>query len=243
MCFICIYAICLTHNVSDNIQLKKIDINLSTTEINAYGAKVPFNIKSIISSDNKYNTIIFKGRIINLEEYEISWTDDNNEHWGPFSRTIITVETNNIYHGALPTKSNQIKILYPHSLSMVYDDSVRIELNKEYIFANCWIIDGKYEEQAKNSNIDFYSYDKTLNIADAVMGGAWNSLLPIEDDTIIIHNEYFNSLTNANIKVLPYNETNATRLTNKNSLKNGSYIAVNFEIFEKEFINLIDSYT
>ena len=230
----------LENEITADIKMSKIPVNEQNYQINSYETREMFDLESVITADNKYNTIIVKGKIVNLEEYEISWTDENNETWGPFSRSIITVETDTVYHGNFKSEKNTIKILYPHSLSEVCDESVKIEKGKEYVFANCWMLDEKYEEQNKDAL--FYGYDKSIVLADAIIGGAWNSMMPVEGNTVTLYHGYLNDVADVDKKIIPFKTDNATRLTNSESLKSGYFISVDIEDFEKDLSEIISSF-
>ena len=230
----------LKNETTTDFKLSKISVNEQNNQINSYETRGMFNLESVITGDNKYNTIIVKGKIVDLEEYEISWTDENNETWGPFSRSIITVETDKIYHGNFKSKNKQIKILYPHSLSQVSDESVKIEKGKEYVFSNCWLLDEKYEEQ--NKDAIFYGYDKSIVLADAIMGGAWNSMMPVEGNTVTLYHEYLNDATDIDKKIIPFKTENAVRLTNSEALKSGYFISVDIDDFENYLSGILSSF-
>lgn len=232
-----------TMQTNPTIQFNKVEIKPAGDRINAYASRETFDLEAIITGNNHtFNTIIFQGKITNLEEYEISWIDENNEQWGPYSRSIITVELSDIYHGKNPAKSNTIKVLYPNSLSLNFDKSVKIELNKEYVFSNCWILDNQYRNYIKNNNLNYYNNDISINHADVIMGGAWNSLFPVENDSVTLYHEYFNSVDDIKSKTLPYDEKNAARLTNKDALKNGDFVSLKNTDFENEFDKLLKKF-
>ncbi len=223
-----------------NVQFTKIDIDMSKNTVNSYCIRDDFNLDLIINGIDDINTLIFKGKIVNIEEYKLSWMDKNGGKWGPYSRTILTVETSKIYHGKIPTKSKNIKILYANSMSHVFDNSVKIELNKEYVFANCWIIDECYIDYIKSNNPISYENDVSLQYADVIIGGAWNSMMPVENDSITVYHKYFKDIKDINEKKLSYNSENAERLTNNEALKTGEFISLKLSDFENNLWEIIE---
>ncbi len=111
---------------------------------------------------NKYNTLIFRGKIINLEEFAVSWTNDNDESFGPYNRTIITVEISKIIKGSSPVNDNIIKVLYAMPLSNIGDSVAESYFESDFsaLFQSVWqgLIVGEKQESSSTAHIIVY-YD------------------------------------------------------------------------------------
>ncbi|MCL2018960.1 MAG: hypothetical protein FWG70_04295 [Oscillospiraceae bacterium] len=203
-----------------------------------------FDLRSLIKGENSgdgyiFNTFVFSGTIINLKEFQISWTDDEGEEWGPFSRSIIEVRVDKEYNGKTPVEGDVIRVLYPFSLSWDFDNSVRIKENGKYVFANCWVLDETYSHYNEKYNPVAVN-DGSADYADVIMGSAWNSLLPIEDERVIFYHGYFEHDEEAKLKFLHHDSFKTDMLTSDSSLETGDYTMMNIKDFENEFSKLFE---
>ena len=206
----------------------------------------PFDLRSIIMGydvydDYTFNTYVFKGTVVGVKEFENSWIDGVGNKWGPYTRSVIEVKVNKEYHGKSPIEGDIIRVMYNDSLSLIEEGSVHVKEGGEYIFANNWVLDEtftiyneKYNPITLNSG--------TTKYADIIIGGTRYSLLPIEDEKVMLYHEFFNHDNNAKSKVLPPDSVKADLLTSgSDSLKNGFFIAMNMSDFEEAFMRLFEN--
>lgn len=222
------------------LKVKEVPIKgISDGVVTVNAARSAFDLKGIITGkDYNFNTYVFRGKIISRKEYEFSWTDDEGQEWGPFSRSILEVHVNKEYHGKSPVKGKNIRVLYPYSLSAVFNDSVNIEENSEYVFANAWVLDEKYTDYvAEYAPDDRFESEK---YADVIMGSTWNSLFPIDKGKVMLYHGYFEHDEEAMGQVLPYDSVDTDKLTSPHSLESGDFIAMNMSDFEKNFLTLFE---
>jgi len=210
----------------------------------ASSMRLPLDLKEIITGEKsdksyKFNTYVFSGKIISRKEFEFSWTDDQGEEWGPFPRAVLEVEITKEYHGGSPVKGNIIRVLYPYSLSDLFDDSVRIKDNSEYVFANCWVLDDKYTDYVKKyAPEDKFESEK---YADVITGDSWNSLFPIDDGMVMAYHEFFDHDKEAKKQILPSDSISTDKLTSSDSLKSGYFTAMRKADFEEAFLRLFEN--
>ena len=204
----------------------------------------PFDLKESITGNSKdlnnytFNTYVFKGTVIGLKEYEVTWINESNEERGPFSRTIIEVRINKEYHGKLSVNGDIVRVLYTISLSDTFNDSVHVKEGVEYVFANCWVLDDTYTNYEEKYNRDSLN-SGSREYADIILGGTRWGLFPIEGENIILNYEYFEHDENAKRKNISYQEVKTEMLTSKESLESGKFIVMRITDFEEEFTNLI----
>lgn len=223
---------------SEKTVLKEISAS-SNNYITTHGLRDQFDLNSILTGDNyKYNTFFFKGKIVDIKSYEVEWTDENNETWGPFLRNIIFVQPDEIYTGIFQSNKEIVRILTTESLNRTDNNSVKINIGDDYVFLNCWILDNKYFTQISQLSKNKHIYDTSLEMADVIIGGIWNSIFPVVNNNILIYNEYFSDITNITKNSLSSKNSDFDKfITNKNDFSD-NYIIVNMSDFKKS-INIL----
>lgn len=228
--------------------IKEVPVSAEKTG-EAFINRTKFDAEKIMTGDSgstsekyNFNTYVFKGKIVGMKEYDFSWIDEQNGNWGPFRRSVLEVEVTKEYGGKSPVEGKTIKVLYPHSLAVLERDSVSIDKDSEYVFTNCWVMDEKYYSYEKaNYGRKYCSVLKELN-ADVIMGGAWCSLFPVENNMIYAYHEFFDNYEGA--KDIIVNATAATsKLTNPDALASGDYIALDGAKFDDMFIDFVKSFS
>lgn len=185
-----------------------------------------------------FNTCAFRGIITDMKEYQVSWIDENGESWGPFSRSILEVEV----IGKSPTDKNTVRVLYSRSVSSLEKDSVAIEKGGECVFVNCWLIDEKYNNYNREHNEIQYKYDISSQYADVIMGGAWCSLFPVENDIVYAYHGYFDGNEEA-MKIAAADAPAATKLTAADAVESGDFIALDNAKFDDMFSKIISDFS
>lgn len=176
---------------------------------------------------------VFSGRVINRKEYEVSWTDKEGKSWGPYSSSIIEVEVNHNYYGESPVKDNIIKLYYPNSLSTVFEDSALIKDQGEYVFVTR-ALDDKYVERRKKETPEDGSEPEKY--ADAYIPNPYYSLLPIDNGTVFMYNQYFD--WNKGIMKKAKSNVETDKISSK-AIENGAFIALDKKDFDSAFLQVL----
>jgi len=220
------------------------EVPITDGMMTASGVRMPFNLRSIITGDTGdgyvLNTYVFSGTVIDRKEYEVSWTDENGEQWGPFPRSIIEVRVTKEYHGESPVKGDIIRVLYTQSLSETFSDSIRIMDNSEYVFVNCWRLDDKYFAYDAQINPN-HGKDVSLSKADVIMGGTWNSVFAFDNGKVILYHGYVSYDARAMEEVLPSDSVMTDKLTSPDSLKFGDFVALDAKDLESVITALFEN--
>lgn len=224
---------------SENTTVKEVPID-GNSNISTESSRAPFDLNSILTGDNhKFNIFFFKGKVVDIKAYEVSWTDENNEVWGPFRRNIISVQLDEIYTGNVPVKNKIIRVLSTENLNRANSGSVKINIGEEYVFLNCWVLDDKYFEQITRNSESNQIYDSSLMMSDVVVGGVWNSIFPVANDSVLIYNEYLSDITNITKNTLSSKNSEFDKfVTDKADFKN-DYVIVTVSDFEKSIGSLL----
>ncbi|MCR4890236.1 MAG: hypothetical protein K5979_13815, partial [Ruminococcus sp.] len=165
------------------------EIEPSSSTQNASASYKLFNKDTIIDTTD----LVFKGTITNLKEYEIEAKGENGEKLGPFTKSIVEVTVDEVYHGEI--NKDTIKIYYPTSLSTHYDGSFILRENQEYIF----LTNDISEDIDKKYNVKKYA-DTSLS------AGLRNGVMPVIDNVVSVYEEYFNNDESAMSKAIPQDD-------------------------------------
>lgn len=199
-----------------------------------YSASNTFSIfdlkKTITNAD-----YVFSGTVVSRKEYEVFWTDKEGKSWGPYSSSIIEVKVDHEYYGKSPVKGNIIKIHYANSLSIVFEKSVRIDDQGEYVFVTR-ALDDKYVERRKKETPDDGSEPEKY--ADVYIPSPYYSLLPIDKGTVFMYHQYFSWNNDVMKKVKSNVETDKI---SSGAIKNGMFIALDKEDFDDAFNQLFEN--
>ena len=221
--------------------LKEIKSTDNNSNIISHGMRTEFDLKKILTGDNyTYNTYVFSGTVQDIKLYEVSWTDENGEEWGPFTRTILSVKINKEYTGSASSENGIVRVLTTEVLSAEREDTVKINIGDTYIFVNCWSLDDKYFGYISENDPISYKNDISLQQADVIMGGTWNSVFPVENNAVMVYHEYFENNTDVLQKKLSASSINSDKFVSSESILNDEYIVLNVADFEKSFSALLD---
>lgn len=209
--------------------------------VESASSRAPFDLNAVMTGKNgdgfTFNTCTFRGKITDMREFDLSWTDEKGEEWGSFSRSILEVEV----IGKSPVQKDTVRVLYAHSLSSLEKDSVAIEKGGEYVFVNCWLIDDRYNEYNREHNEIQYKYDVSSKYADVIMGGAWCSLFPIENGIVYAYHGYFDNYAEAQ-KIAAANAPETNKLTSADAVASGDFVALYDTEFDNMFSKFVSSF-
>ena len=156
----------------------------------------PFRLEEVIGETD----LVFSGTIIGRKEYDVRWTDDNGEIWGPYRNGVIEVRVGDVYYGQ--TDKEIIRIYYPNSFSLKNNGSFLINDDQEYIFmANAFDADF-LEKKAANPNDRFEQHKH----ADVYINGSRSDIMPVTNGIASVFNGYFKDNEEALSKALPKEE-------------------------------------
>ena len=82
-----------------------------------------------------------------------------------------------------------------------------------------------------------------LSKADAVSGGIWCSIYPIENETVLVYREYFADMPDVLAQAQPINEIKSTSMPHVSEAHNDAIVALRYSVFEKAFIQLLERYS
>lgn len=80
ICFALVFYFNQDKQITENVQFRKVEINQNNDVVNSFCSREEFDLESIITVyDDTFNTLVFQGKITGLDEYELSWTDENGD--------------------------------------------------------------------------------------------------------------------------------------------------------------------
>lgn len=176
------------------------------------GIRTPFSLSNCLTGNaHQYTPAAFTGTVKEIKTYDVTWVSDAGETNGPFTVTMLTVSVNRDYNANLPKK--EIKALMEVPLSA----KSAIRTGGDYVFLNGWLLDDAYFENAKKQGpetAESAEKDISLHQADAILGGEWNSVFPIENDCVKLYYEYLSEFSNTYERdgeqaLVPYGEFEA----------------------------------
>ena len=214
----------------------------------AFGSRSPFDLRGVITGqsgqfrNHVFNTYSFKGTIISVKDYKISWIDNDGLTRGPDARGVIEVKLNKSYNGKSPVEGDIIRVYYPRSLSVSFHNYVNFIEGREYVFSGCWVIDdsfadyhSKYSQSLTNNEIEKH--------ADVYMLGAWVNLFPVENGKVMLYHGYFAHNDEIMKKYIHglNSDYKTDMLTSPFMLEYGDFIAMEFDEFEEEYLKLFEN--
>ena len=204
---------------------------------NTFAARSDIVVNDIISGNNGLlNNEIFSGTVTKIDDEIVSYYNDNGEI-SLRKNTIIHVIVDDVYKGNISKPGKELKILNIYgegSPNINIDNTILINKGDKYIFINSWDIDDKYYAYCSDNGIELNSEETiVLDKADIIMGGAWCSLLPIENETVFIHQEYVKAIEAEQNVVLPTVQTKSDLLISDG--QSSEYVAISIDIFENIF--------
>lgn len=190
--------------ITENGSITEINHEIIVGEKRIDSMREAYDLKSMISGESKtgltYHSCIFQGIVEDFREYEVSWKDETyGDIRGPFSRTIIDVKLTKDSEDVAKKAGEIVKVLVTNSLSFEEENSIRMEKGQEYIFINCWLLDELYRQNSIECGSDSVGNDKSLDLADVIVGPFWNSLIPVNNDICLVYHEF---IAGSNLKAL-----------------------------------------
>lgn len=167
----------VTYNISAEWNEVEIDSRIGRVS-NMYK---PFDLDSVIEETD----LVFSGTVIDRKEYEVKWTDENGENWGPYRNSVIEVKINDIYYGQ--TDKETVRIYYADSLSKLHTGSFLINDDREYIFITNAFDDDYYAMKANNP-YDRFEQEKH---SDLYITNSRDAVMPVINDIVSAYNGYF----------------------------------------------------
>jgi hypothetical protein len=207
------------------------EVPISNELIKGHAVIKDFDLKEIITNAD----YVFSGTIVDMHEYEVEWTDDNGESWGPFPSSVLEVEVNEEYYGESPVNTPTLNVYYHGSLSRIFNNSVIIKDNSEYIFMSRAFD----EEFIANKNIDDKFQQEEY--ADVYIPNSVYHLLPIDSNTVIMNRDYFSYNEEVMEKVKSPNAVTTDKLESDEPIKSGYYIALSLDDFNNAFPELFEN--
>lgn len=178
---------------------------------------------------------VFSGTVMDRHEYEVEWTDENGEPWGPFRKSVIEVKVDKEYFGTSPSESDVVKIYYPYSLSMTFENSFLIQDDGKYVFITR-ALDEKFV-QFRNANSPHDRFEQE-NHADVYISDPCFDIMPIEGDTTIMYHDYFSWDTDTANQIYSDNLPETDKISSSALAEQGFYIAMDTEDFDVAFPQL-----
>ncbi|MCL1866554.1 MAG: hypothetical protein FWF82_04020 [Oscillospiraceae bacterium] len=183
-----------------------------------------------------FNTYSFRGTVVGIKEYEVSWTDSDGRFRDSHSRSVLEVKVNEEYHGKSPVEGDIIMVSYPTSMSIVYQDSVDVKVGGEYVFANSRVLDEIYNESTKESD------DGVTEHADVQVIGYVRGLFPVDDGQVVLYAGYFSHDEDTMKKAIPMDSVNCSMLLGGSDLLEQGYcVALSLSDFESAFLKLFEN--
>lgn len=145
---------------------------------------IEFDLEQQISDTE----LIFSGEIINEKEYEVKWTDENNEQWGPFPSSVLKVKINKLYFGTGFEEEQVVRVYYPYSLSTKFEGTFSLKEKKEYIFMTKKLDEKFKEKRKKNASYDKFEQEK---YADVYISEPYYSVMYVENSKVFMNSDYF----------------------------------------------------
>ena len=181
---------------------------------------------------------VFSGTVISRNEYEIEWTDDVGEQWGPFYKSVIEVRINKEYHGQSPVQNDIIRVYLPYSLSTTFEDSFLIKDESEYVFITKALDEEFVESKAEKSPEDRFEQEK---YADVYISDSCHYLMPIEDGVVFVYSDYFYWDKEVVKQIKASDSVMTDKVSSPYFLEIGWFVALDAKDFEDAFLNLFEN--
>ena len=191
----------------------------------------------VYDKNYQFTTYFFKGTIVGLKEYEVSWEDEYGKS-GPYNYSMIEVKVNKEYHGKSPVKGDTVRISVARSLAVIVSGAPKFVEGGEYVFLTR-VLDEKYVEYGKKfaptykAETEKYA-DLNFNSASAY------ALFPIEHKHVALNRGYFIKDSDMTKKVKSPEAFKNSQLIEYRDLESGLYTVFGLDDFEPAFLNLIE---
>lgn len=190
-----------------------------------------FDLKEIIMNTD----YVFRGTVVSRKEYEVEWIDDKGEQWGPFPSSVIEVKVTKEYYGKSPVKGDFIRIYYPYSLSTIFEGSFLIKDKGEYVFITQALDEEFVERRKKETPDDKFEQEK---YADVYISHPCYSLMPIDNETVFMYNDYFMWDKEVVKQVITDKSVKTDKMSSSKLIEKGWFIALNETDFNNAFLKL-----
>jgi len=232
---ICGIALLQSNSAFSNSTTVWTEKEISDATYHVKGTTKKFDLKETINEAD----YVFSGTIVDREEYEVEWTDENNEHWGPFPSSIIKVKVNKEYHGKSPVNSDIIKVYYPYSLSMIFEGSFLIKDDCEYVFVTRTLDNEFVKKRDKENPDDKFEQEK---YADVYISDSSYNLMAIDDGNVFAHYDYFFWDAVASKKIKNSNTLKTDMISSETLINNNWFVGLERNDFDESFSKLFKNY-
>jgi hypothetical protein len=189
--------------------------------------------------DNLYpvNVFAFRGTVLSVKNYEVTWTGENDELQGPITTGIVEAKINYVYSETSPTVGETVRVRLPHcAMQMSSNSQAVLKEGGEFVFIT-QILDEKHERFIDNVAPDFRI--EANKHADVVMGGKFASFA-MENDVVAVRRSFFNhdervsqmSLSQDSVRTANFSEENRRAFE-------GEALLLSVNDFDREFIQLV----
>ena len=179
-----------------NTEWNEVDIKPNDPNQHSMGLLKPFDLDRITNEAD----LVFSGTITDRKEYEVSWTDDNGENWGPFENSVIEVSINEVYYGQ--TDRETLKIYFPYRFRQSGNGIFGLNDGQEYIFiANAF--DDDYFAQIAENTLD---RTEPYKHADMYINGTRDNTMPIINGIVLPYTDFFKNDESVLSTDIPYEE-------------------------------------
>ena len=174
------------------------EVDIKPKDPNQHGSTMlkPFKLDEVVNNAD----LVFRGTITDRKEYEVSWTDDNGQNWGPYGNGVFEVRVDEVYYGQ--SDKETLKIYFPSCFRQSGDGIFGLNDSQEYIFiANAF--DNDYYAHLAENPLD---RTEPYKHADMYINGTRENALPIINDIVLPYYDFFKDNESVLAKDIPYEE-------------------------------------
>ena len=191
-----------------------------------------FHPKELISEAD----YVFSGTVVDRKEYEVQWTDENGEKWGPYPSSVIEVKVDKEYYGNTITEGDTIKVYFPNSLSALIDGAFQIKDDSEFIFITRALDEEFVDEKMKNSPYDKFEQEK---YADVYISNSRDNIINISDDIIAIYQGFFEN-NKYKEKSISNKDVSLNNVITSDIIEGEEFVFFNKTEFEEAFSKMLE---
>ena len=147
------------------------------------GSIAPFDMHQQMTISD----LIFKGRIVSHQNYEVSWVDKEGMKQGPEDKSILQVQILEVYVGKPQNEKDIVRVYFPFSTDTHIDNSFPLKDGGEYIFFAMFFGERNLQEELIGTP---YYKDEIEKYADMSVGDNNYMALPIENGMVVANVEY-----------------------------------------------------
>ncbi|MBR5683641.1 MAG: hypothetical protein IKW96_10295 [Ruminococcus sp.] len=174
------------------------EVDIKPKDPNQHGSTMlkPFKLDEVVNNAD----LVFRGTITDRKEYEVSWTDDNGQNWGPYGNGVFEVRVDEVYYGQ--SDKETLKIYFPSCFRQSGDGIFGLNDSQEYIFiANAF--DNDYYAHLAENPLD---RTEPYKHADMYINGTRENALPIINDIVLPYYDFFKDNESVLAKDIPYED-------------------------------------